>query len=100
MQAQRCNTSWLLFLTQCCLGRVASVVIGLALLAGAAWGQTPANDPALREFHSANGLLARGMDELAVTEYRKFLEASPNHEKAPTARYGLGVALFRLKRFD
>jgi len=57
-------------------------------------------DPATRDYLSANGLLNRGMNELAVQEYRKFLQAHGNHEKATLARYGLSVALFRLKRFD
>lgn len=54
----------------------------------------------LRDFHSANGLLNRGMNDLAEKEYRKFLAAHPNHAKAPTARYGLAVALQRQNRID
>ena len=61
---------------------------------------TSANDPNLRSFHSANGLLNRGMYELAAQEYRTFLAANAGHEKAPIARYGLGVSLYRLKQFD
>lgn len=62
---------------------------------------TPAsNDAAHRDYLSANGLLNRGMYELAATEYRKFLSANAAHEKAPTACYGLAVALFRLNQFD
>jgi TolA-binding protein len=53
-----------------------------------------------RSFYAANGLLNRGHYELAVDEYRSFLEASPAHEQAPIARYGLGVSLFRLNRLD
>ena len=63
-------------------------------------GQGAGSDPALREYLSANGLLNRGMNELAVGEYRRFLEAHPNHEKAGVARYGLGVALFRMKKYE
>jgi len=62
--------------------------------------QQPQADPALRDYLSANGLLNRGMNELAVDEYRKFLAAHAEHEKAAVARYGLGVALFRLKKYD
>ena len=58
------------------------------------------NDATQRDYLSANGLLNRGMYELAATEYRKFLSANATHEKAPTARYGLAVALFRLNQFD
>ncbi len=59
-----------------------------------------ANDPALREYLTGNGLLNRGLYELAVAEYRKFLQTAVDHPKAPLARYGLTVSLFRLSRFD
>lgn len=48
---------------------------------------------------AANGFLNRGLYDLAVEEYRKFLAGSPGDARAGTARYGLGVALYRLKRF-
>ena len=57
-------------------------------------------DMVLREYHSGNGLLNRGMHEMAAAEYRKFLGVHGNHDKAPTARYGLGVCLYRLGRHD
>ncbi len=73
----------------------------------AAFGSAPfalgaeGEDPAvLRPFHAANGLANRGLHELAIEEYESFLAASPNHTKAPTARYGLAVCLARLNRFD
>lgn len=50
----------------------------------------------LRSYFSGNGLVNRGLYELAAAEYRKFLAEHPNHEKAPTARYGLGFSLFQL----
>ena len=34
----------------------------------------------LREYHSGNGLLNRGMHEMAAAEYRKFLGAHADHE--------------------
>ena len=84
-----------------------AAALALALSTGhAAARQAPAapqgaaGDPALREYLSANGLLNRGMNELAVGEYRRFLEAHPKHEKAGVARYGLGVALFRMKKYE
>ena len=58
------------------------------------------SDPALRDYASATGLLNRGLNELAAQEYRKFLAAHAKHEKASLARYGLGVALFRLQKFE
>ncbi len=48
-----------------------------------------------RAYLTANGLLNRGLYDLAAEEYRTFLASHPEHEKAPLARYGLGVALFR-----
>src|SRR5262245_18366935 len=65
-----------------------------------AGGQGAASDPALLEHLTGNGRLNRGMNELAVGEYRRFLEAHPNHEKAGVARYGLGVAPFRMKKYE
>ncbi|MEW6253625.1 MAG: tetratricopeptide repeat protein, partial [Planctomycetota bacterium] len=56
----------------------------------------PAEPNALtRDYFSANGLLNRGLYELAAAEYRKFLAAAPQHPKAAVARYGLAVALYR-----
>jgi TolA-binding protein len=60
----------------------------------------PRDDQAvLRDYLAGNGLLNRGLNDLAAAEYRKFLAAHTNHEKAPVARYGLSVALYRLKQF-
>ncbi|MHC4776721.1 MAG: tetratricopeptide repeat protein, partial [Planctomycetota bacterium] len=62
-----------------------------------ALGQQPAADASnLRDYFAGNGLLNRGMYDLAAAEYRKFLEVHPDHVKAPLARYGLGVCLYRL----
>ena len=47
-------------------------------------------------YNTASGLLARGLNDLAVEEYEKFLEEYGDHELAPQARYGLGVAQSRL----
>jgi len=58
------------------------------------------NDAAMRAYLSANGMLNRGLYELAAAEYRKFLSSNEDHEKAPSARYGLGVSLFRMERYD
>ncbi len=57
-------------------------------------------DASLRDYYSANGLLNRGLYDLATAEYRKFLSKHENHEKAPVARYGLAVSLFRMKQYD
>lgn len=52
----------------------------------------------LREFYTANGLLQRGLHDLAIPEYERFIEAHPRHEHEPAARYGLAVALVRAGR--
>lgn len=49
---------------------------------------------------SANGLLNRGLYDLAEKEYRAFLAAHPTHEKASIARYGLAVACLKQSKFD
>lgn len=54
----------------------------------------------LREYYSGNGLLQRGMFDLAAAEYRKFLDRQPDHEKAPVAKYGLAVCLYRTGKLD
>jgi len=57
-------------------------------------------DITARDYLSGNGLLNRGLYELAAAEYRKFLSEHGDHEKAAVARYGLAVSLFRLGQFD
>ncbi|MEX2218605.1 MAG: tetratricopeptide repeat protein [Phycisphaerales bacterium] len=78
---------------------VLSVSLLLALAAGAS-AQEVADDAALRGYQSATGLLSRGMNDLAVREYRAFLKDHPTHARAPAAKYGLGVALARLNRHE
>ena len=65
-----------------------------------AGGSDPADDDALRGYLSGNGFLNRGLYELAVAEYRSFLDQHEDHAKVPLARYGLSVSLFRMGRFD
>jgi TolA-binding protein len=76
------------------------LLIGLPI--GLPASAAPAQDGGdeLRDYLSANGLLNRGLYELATAEYRKFLGAHADHEKAPVARYGLGVCLFRTEKYD
>jgi len=57
-------------------------------------------DVVLRNYLSGNGMLNRGLYELAAAEYRQFLADHGDHEKAGVARYGLAVSLFRLGQFD
>ncbi|MBL8877476.1 MAG: tetratricopeptide repeat protein [Phycisphaerales bacterium] len=58
-----------------------------------------AQNAAAESFNTANGLLARGLYEMAATEYASFLKANPRHEHANDARYGLAVCLFREQKF-
>lgn len=66
------------------------------VLGGVALGQ--AGD--VRPYLTANGLLNRGLYELAIPEYEAFLGSNPGHDKADSARYGLAVCHFRLGRYD
>ncbi|MCH9033460.1 MAG: tetratricopeptide repeat protein [Planctomycetes bacterium] len=75
-----------LFLTQVALG-------------GAASKASEQSDD-LSAYFSANGFANRGLYELAVPEYKKFLESHSDHHKAAMARYGLSVCLYRLKQYD
>ncbi|MBL9032302.1 MAG: tetratricopeptide repeat protein [Phycisphaerae bacterium] len=49
-------------------------------------------------YRAATGMLHRGLFDLAADEFRRFLDSTPNHAKAPHARYGLGVCLARQGR--
>jgi TolA-binding protein len=53
-------------------------------------------DGADKAYRSATGLLNKGMHEMAAEEYRAFLKEHPDHPKATTARYALGVCLSRM----
>jgi len=81
---------------------LAACALGLAAFTAGAASAAPQDeaDAALRDYFSANGLLNRGLHDLAASEYRSFLADHADHEKAPTARYGLGVCLFRLGRHE
>lgn len=58
------------------------------------------SDPALRDYLSGNGLLNRGLYDLAAGEYKSFLAEHPDHDRAPIAQYGLGVCQFRLGKYE
>ena len=63
-------------------------------------GSDPTDDGALRGYLSGNGFLNRGLYELAVAEYRSFLDQHEDHAKVALARYGLSVSLFRMGKFE
>ena len=78
-------------------GAVIAVLIVLIAAGVPAYGQrAPRESTVLRPFLSGNAFLNKGKYRLAVDEYRQFLTSHPHHEKAPVARYGLGVCQFRL----
>ncbi len=52
-------------------------------------------DAASRQLYAANGLANRGLCDLAITEYRAFLDAAPEHQLATLGRYGLAACLAR-----
>ena len=63
---------------------------------GAAAAERAGSDQgAVRSYLVGNGLLNRGMFDLAAREYRTFLNDHAEHDKAPVARYGLAVCLLR-----
>ncbi|HWB21041.1 MAG TPA: tetratricopeptide repeat protein, partial [Phycisphaerales bacterium] len=83
-------------------------VFAYALGAGADCGvaQTTQNDntelasPELRQLNAANGFLERGLYDEAAKEYRGFLDSHAGDAQAAVARYGLGVSLYRLHKYD
>lgn len=59
-----------------------------------------AADPALELYYSANAAYNRALYPIAITSYTDFLNRYGTHEKAPLARYGLGLSQFALKQYD
>ncbi len=53
-----------------------------------------------RLLYSANGMLERGLYDLAIDEYDAYLDTEPTGDDALTALYGRSVCLFRLGRLD
>lgn len=77
------------------------ILAACILMASAATAQeTRENANELAGYLSANGLLNRGLFDLAEKEYRAFLDDHPRHEKAPVARYGLAVACLKQAKYD
>lgn len=73
------------------------LLLSLALASTPAYGadRDQSGESRLQSYYAANGLLQRGLYDLAAAEYRTFLRDHGEHEKAPVARYGLAVCLFR-----
>ena len=74
-------------------------VLDVAPTAPAPSASSPSDSASLESYYTGNGLLNRGLYELAAEEYRTFLRQHDGSAKAPTARYGLGVCCFHLRQF-
>jgi len=74
------------------------ILAGILIACGFA-AASNADEDAPAGYYSANGLLNRGLYDLAAPEYRQFLAENSGHEKAPVARYGLSVCLFRTQKY-
>ncbi|MGE3108078.1 MAG: tetratricopeptide repeat protein [Phycisphaerales bacterium] len=77
---------------------VRNMIGAVALVAGMCVGAAPslAQSGSDTAYRAGTGLLNKGLHELAAAEFEKFLTQSPDHEKAPTAHYALGVCLYRM----
>ena len=73
----------------------ASVFVVICLALGSLSAQKKKKDPALDLFFSANALYNRGLYELAVDEFRAFLQKNRSHPKAAAANLGLGLCLLQ-----
>lgn len=72
-------------------GRRALLCLACSLIACAT--ADAQQDQVTRQLYAANGLANRGLCDLAITEYRAFLDAAPDHELSTLARYGLAACL-------
>ncbi len=55
---------------------------------------------ASRQIDAANGMLSRGLYDLAESEYRAALLANGDDATKTSAQYGLAICLYRQNRFD
>ncbi len=78
---------------------LAILALSVTTQAGTPEEQAGSKEAARRSLQSGNGFLNRGLHDLAIEEYRRFLDAFPDDKQSPTARYGLSVAAFRLERY-
>ncbi len=78
-----------------------SIAIWTIALGAFAWAAQPeASDRTEETYWAGNGFLNRGLYDLGADQYRRFLKEHGDHAKAPTAKYGLGVCLFRQEKYD
>ncbi len=82
----------------CGLASPILVVLALALsfgFVGAAFAQS---EDSLEKYYTANALYNRGLYDVAIKNFNRFLEENPQHEKAGEARYGLALAYYKTAR--
>jgi TolA-binding protein len=82
-----------------CGGWILFLLPVLAAFPAAGFDNGRGDEADLQHYQAANGLLQRGLFDLAVEEYRAFLRDHAEHEKAPVAHYGLAVCLFRTGKY-
>ena len=83
------------------LSRGTKGIIAAAIASTAwAWGIAGQGDPKLDRYYNANALCKRGLFPLAIKEYEAFLAASPDHAKAPLARWGLAICYYSTGKMD
>ncbi|MBL8761802.1 MAG: tetratricopeptide repeat protein [Phycisphaerae bacterium] len=78
------------------------IALALALPAVAQTSEPPGAASAARasKYQTGMALLNRGLNDAAEKELRAFLDENPNAKDSPSARYALGIALFRQGRFN
>ncbi len=82
---------------------VVAVCVTLSGSAGLAGESRSPSTPSTADTHrtivTGNGLLHRGLYELAAKEYRAFLADHSDQAQSSDARYGLGICQFRLSQY-
>jgi TolA-binding protein len=73
--------------------RLITILVLLACLPSVALARD--DNEAERALITANGLLRKGLFDLAVPEYQRYLDSDPSGDSVAVARYGLAVSLFR-----
>ncbi|MCA9311061.1 MAG: tetratricopeptide repeat protein [Phycisphaerales bacterium] len=78
--------------------RLACMLVAAVVLATGTPGLAAPDD--VKTLYAANGLLERGLYDLALSEYDTFLAGDPAPADALTASYGRAVCLFRLDNLE
>lgn len=57
------------------------------------------DDPAMNKYYSANALYNKKLYDLAIDEYKNFLARYPEHNKALSAKLGLGLCYYETGKY-